>query len=415
MIRPESGPARPGPKGLAIRWLEIYRGVSVFLLNFLILLAVCTLVLAGLYGIRDARKQARRTQVYSQHFDLESYLHIDRQTALETGAEFDRMGEAESYRFYPWTVFSERPFAGHWVTVGADGARATKPVEAPNGREPLTVWCFGGSTMFGWGQPNHQTVPSHLQSLLQQALPDRAVEVQNHGHSYWFSSMELNHLMALLRHHPAPDAIVVLDGLNDSRMFLEGRHLPFFTHVAEQAWEEERRRRYAPYDGPWMRLGESFPWLRLARSLRSRLGLDDAPDALDPSLAPEPEPVDVPTALGRYGLNRRAFEALGNELELPLRQYLQPIPGFGPYIGPTQDLGPDIYAFYEQLIADPRHGLTPIHDTLYDLERPFVDQTHYSDEGCRRVAQSIANDLLPLLQTSQGENSGASVEPEPEG
>ena len=386
--RPESDP----------KWLVLYRDSGILLLNFLILLTICTVALAVLYGIRDARKEARRTQVYSQHFDLDSYLRIDRQTAMETGAEFDRMGEAESYRFYPWTVFSERPFAGRWVTVGEDGARAGIPPEPADGRAPLTVWSFGGSTMFGWGQPNEQTIPSHLQSLLQEALPDRAVEVQNHGHSYWFSSMELNHLLALLRHRPTPDAVVILDGLNDSRMFLEGRHLPFFTHVADKAWEEERRRRYAPYDGPWLAMGESFPWLRLARSIRSRLGLDGAPAALDPRLDPQFEAVDVPTALRRYGMNRRAFEGIGEELAIPVRQYLQPIPGFGPYVGETKDMGTEIYDFYQALVDEPSHGLIPIHDVLYDLERPFVDQTHYSDEGCRRVARSIADDLLALIQ-----------------
>ena len=350
------------------RFVSAYQAVAVFLLNFLILLMVSTVVLAVLYAWKDRAKETRKTEigVYSQHFDLESYVRIDRQTAVETGKEFDRMGEAESYRFYPWTVFSERAFDGRWVTVDSNGIRLGLPPQPSDDREPLVVWCFGGSTMFGWGQPNDQTIPAHLQTMLQSALPDRAVEVVNHGHSYWFSSMELNHFLALLRHHPTPDAILFLDGLNDSRMLLAGRHLPFFSHVADRAWETERRRRHSPLDGPWLAMGPSLPWLRATRALRSRLGFDP-PRVVD---QPDLEPVDVPTALSRYDANRRAIEALGAGLGIPVLQFLQPIPGYGRYAGPTKDLGPDVYGFYDQLVDNPTYGLIPIHDTLYSLERP---------------------------------------------
>jgi len=307
------------------------------------------------------------------------------------------MGERESYRFYPWTVFTERPFGGRWVSVDADGVRAGRAPEPAAGRPPLTVWCFGGSTMFGWGQADGETIASHLQEMLQSRFPERAVRVVNHGHSYWFSSMELNHFLALLRHRPAPDVAIFLDGLNDSRMFLEGRHLPFFTDVAEQAWEHERRRRYRPFDGPWLEAKPSFPWLRLAASLRSRLGLGGE-SAESAAAERPPSPVSVGDALGRYAVNRRSIQAVGERLGVEVHQFLQPIPGYGAYAATTHSLAPEIYEFYDRLLAESPEELVSVHDALHRLERPFVDQTHYSDLGCRRVAGAIADHLVERIE-----------------
>ncbi len=371
------------------RFLETYKTVAVILLNSVLLGAV---VLAGLALLAPELEQ--HVRIYSSGFDLDSYVRISREEAIRAGKEFDRMGERRSYEFYPWTVFRERPFEGELVTVSPAGTRGTAPPAAvAESKRALEIWTLGGSTMFGWGMPDSQTVASHLQTVLQERLPGRRVRVTNHGHSYYFSSMELNLLIALLRDGEKPDLVVLLDGLNDAAVLTWGLPVPFFSDFAYGAWERERQLAYnVDNELPWITVNPTFPPLRLLRGQQeSGLGRGFSLTRQSRYYRANDDPVTF--ALEHFEANRRLLAAVGETMGVELYQFLQPIKDYRtdrPYAGDQ----PLVAAVYDALLAEPREGLHSIVDALVGLERSHVDPTHYSDEGCYRVASAMAEVLL---------------------
>jgi lysophospholipase L1-like esterase len=118
--------------------------------------------------------------------------------------------------FEPFTQFKERPFAGRFVNVSADGFRHSSDQAAwPPDTNAFNVFVFGGSTTFGYGLPDAETVPSFLQSWLRTNASPR-MNVYNFGRAYYFSSQEIVLFLRLLAAGHVPQLAVFVDGLNDS-------------------------------------------------------------------------------------------------------------------------------------------------------------------------------------------------------
>ena len=71
-----------------------------------------------------------------------------------------------------------------------------------------STWFFGGSTIWGVGVTNNQTIPSHFHSI-------SGENVMNFGESGWTTRQDLNLLMNLLGDNNKPKRIIFYSGLND--------------------------------------------------------------------------------------------------------------------------------------------------------------------------------------------------------
>jgi lysophospholipase L1-like esterase len=79
----------------------------------------------------------------------------------------------------------------------------------------LTVWIFGGSTVYGTGVPDWATLPSYLSRDLNAASSD-CVMVSNFGVEGYVSNQEVILLMEELKAGGHPDIVIIYDGLNDA-------------------------------------------------------------------------------------------------------------------------------------------------------------------------------------------------------
>ena len=77
----------------------------------------------------------------------------------------------------------------------------------------LTVWYFGGSTMFGVGQRDAHTIPSEIARLAE--ADGISVRSENFGVSAWVNWQETMRLAELLDSEQPPDLIVFYDGVNE--------------------------------------------------------------------------------------------------------------------------------------------------------------------------------------------------------
>ena len=87
------------------------------------------------------------------------------------GAEFDpvamwseiKLGTAQWLSYQPYTVWTRKPIQGQYVNVDEQGCRVTE--FNSNDPEALRIWMVGGSTTWGMGVPDTETVPSRLAKL----------------------------------------------------------------------------------------------------------------------------------------------------------------------------------------------------------------------------------------------------------
>ena len=88
--------------------------------------------------------------------------------------------EALSDRWQPYVYFRQRPFPGQTITVRADGSRATwqpPPSQGDDERaKPLKILMLGGSSLWGFGSRDEQTIPSLIARTPRARCPRRDQE-----------------------------------------------------------------------------------------------------------------------------------------------------------------------------------------------------------------------------------------------
>jgi lysophospholipase L1-like esterase len=128
-------------------------------------------------------------------------------------------------RWQPYVYFRQKAFRGKTITVGADGVRATWQPPASETQRPehgtVKVLLLGGSSLWGFGARDDQTIPS----LLARSLHDQGwrVELNNLSEIGYVSTQELIALLRELQGGYRPDVVIFYDGVNDvTSALLEG-------------------------------------------------------------------------------------------------------------------------------------------------------------------------------------------------
>ena len=292
--------------------------------------------------------------------------------------------------YEPFVQYKEAPFSGRFVNVSPAGFReSAEQGPWPPAPEHLNVFVFGGSTIFGYGVPDHQTVPSYLQALLGERLPHRSVRCYNFGGASYYSSQERILFAELLAAGHRPDVAIFVDGINEF-LLEEPLHSPRLRGLLEG------------------RPGVIADWavsaLPLTKLVHWALGTGDEkkPALLDASL-------DVPELLDarieRYLANVRLAEGLAEAEGVLAVFVVQPTPTYryDPSFHPFARWGFGRHsrsAFGYPRLAErlrrepPRGALVWAADIQEDLREPlYVDLVHYNPRLARRLAAEIVDQM----------------------
>jgi lysophospholipase L1-like esterase len=192
--------------------------------------------------------------------------------------------ESLEERWQPYVYFRPKSFHGQTVTVGPDGLRATWQPLATAGelaaKKPLKVLMLGGSSLWGFGARDDQTIPSRLA----RKLHERGVlaEVKNLADLGYVSTQEVICLLRELQNGYRPDLVIFYDGVNETTSALLSGEAGLTTN------EVNRRREFNLLNSP-LRLVTALGGklladsgsLRLARAVKSRL-VSPAPQSKSP-------------------------------------------------------------------------------------------------------------------------------------
>ena len=193
------------------KFLDGYHFTAIFLLNTLIGLILLNYFFFYYFKRIDS---SAKNIISQQYYDINLELIYQDMSFREIN---DLLKEtwSRNYMYEPFIQFKERPYKGDYVNIDNNGFRYTKNQGPwPPQSDSINIFLFGGSTTFGYGVSDNQTVASYLQEYLNEKL-GQDVRVYNFGRGYYYSTQELFLYQQLLKSGFVPDFAIFIDGLND--------------------------------------------------------------------------------------------------------------------------------------------------------------------------------------------------------
>ncbi|MCB0963622.1 MAG: hypothetical protein KDA98_10030 [Acidimicrobiales bacterium] len=267
-------------------------------------------------------------------------------------------------------------FEGRYLNV-VDGKRVSYTPDDPE----LTVWFFGGSTMFGLGQRDEHTLPSVVAKAAEaNGIRIRPVNFGVSGYVNWQSLEQFE--QALSAGVEPPDLAVFYDGVNEWGMTED---------------------RLALGDA---RLGSvsRFPADDVERSW-----IQDSPDNVGPVEWPEVGELAVAMSAEQYRRGCAVIAALAESYGVPIDFAWQPSPfakkphpadeGLWERLDFDVDWLPDSTERYTSILS--RSGVEAIDLTmaLDEVDAPvYFDGAHTNELGAQVIGEALYEQLRPQLE-----------------
>jgi lysophospholipase L1-like esterase len=134
--------------------------------------------------------------------------------------EYLRRGTAYEDWYVPFLIWGEKPWHSEYINIDesfmGNMRRTANPLSPACNQAPRKViWMFGGSTVFGLGVPDTETIPSNLSRELNSA-GSACFVILNAGVEGYVTNQELILLVEELKTGQRPDMVIFYDGVNDA-------------------------------------------------------------------------------------------------------------------------------------------------------------------------------------------------------
>jgi hypothetical protein len=294
--------------------------------------------------------------------------------------------------YEPLTGFREAPRASRFINVSQRGVRATRGGARDLGpvAPETAIYVFGGSTTFGYGVPDSDTIASHLQAIVPGAV------IVNLGRGYYYSAQENVLLMKLLYGGTEVRRAVFVDGLNEK--------------CAVEAYQDEFGRLFADaqrrisYRWQW-REQVFFPLQWMIERARERLAGPGDDRGGTPAGERRNDLIcsDAGTSIRLRAVvksNLAVRDALCRRFGISCLTVLQPFAGVhGRHLNPAS-LSDERRALLRARFDEVRPAFLEAHaldatDALDGVPgHVYVDNVHYSKRGSQEIAKRIAASLV---------------------
>ena len=374
------------------------------LLNTIILLLLVNVPMFLFFSIKDSLARNKSSENYlprdeSRWAALEQVYPDLNRGEIRTLLNETR-SKARSFIYEPFTEFRERPFKGKYVNVDSNGFRVTKNQGPwpPEREKYFTVFLFGGSTTFGLGVPDDQTIASYLQALLATAGLAREARIYNFGQESYYSTQERIFFEKLITAGRRPEMAIFIDGLNDAHLYDD--RPPSASRIEEALAGNSA--------APPLQIFVKVPMVRAALAIRKRLGFseNDAAHkergmaAMD-RVACRDEAV-LRNVINRYVENKKMIEAVASAYGVRTVFVWQPVPLYKyeqrynlfayPEHHPRKPCVEGVYQLMAKFRQEHPLGVNFLYCAEMQenaVEPLYVDTVHYSAKMSSLVAKTI--------------------------
>lgn len=299
-------------------------------------------------------------------------------------------------KYYPFVEFIEKARNGKFVNVSNQGTRCHYPnrdfCTAKGGVKE--IWIFGGSTTFGYGVKDNETIAAYLS----ESLPD--YRIVNFGAASYYSTIERIKFENLLTEFSPPKAAVFIDGLNDFYFFNVPDESTLTKAYSQILNKEENPSSFANDVRARLKM------LAIYRLLEEKFGL-----TTKTSGAVTASQQQITRAIARFHINHSIVESIGDKFGITVVNVLQPIPLYG--LGhKTSQVPSELLNFGDHANSGfaYREMLTPNGELRYQdfhilnlanlgiSEGMYVDTVHYSPLFNKKIALEIYKRLSDLFK-----------------
>jgi hypothetical protein len=186
-----------------------YRFAAIVLLDFLIFFVIANIACS--FYMSYGHPHFGPLSVYPLSLTMKAYPGWSEEDVKELLREayYDARP-----RYDVITQVRERATSGRFVNVDPGGFRKVRDQgQWPPDTSAENIFMFGGSTTFGYGVSDSQTIASHLQDSTDSTK--RVVHIYNFGRAAYTSTQEMLLYLSLVRSGYVPNVAIFIDGLNE--------------------------------------------------------------------------------------------------------------------------------------------------------------------------------------------------------
>lgn len=362
---------------------RIYTGFALLCLNSAAMFVGLNVVILGGLAIWDRLTAA--PNVVAAKYGEEPLLRVYPGKTREQISDLLNETWLRRQRFEPYTMFKEAPFHGQYVKVHSAGFRHSSEQRPwPPPESAFVVFLFGGSTTFGYGVADHETIGSFLQAGLQDII-GREVHLYNFGTGAYQSTQERIAFGELLIDGHRPDLAIFIDGLNEFGFPHVPRDTDYFRRLLDGDWRSRARWMFSEVIG-------AMPMITLAARLQESPASDGSGSSgVDTAL--------VESVIARYVANVHQTNAAAEAHSVDTIFVWQPSPFYNydrahhPFFNaarnPLDQKGYEIAAA-RLPVEVPGKNFFWLADMQQHLREPlYVDNVHYTTAMSERVANAV--------------------------
>ncbi len=286
---------------------RIYVTVSIIFFNVFLLLALINLGFSGLADLKEYLRKSRLPPSLSFSFkaDNPELGRVYQGLSKPELNELIKENRSVTQGYAPYVQFKELPFHGRFVNVDPRGFRLIDGREKwPIDRNCFNIFVFGGSTAFGAGVADDQTIAGCLkQIIVDDGNP--IINVYNFGRSSYISIQEGVLLQRLILSGNVPKLAIFVDGLND---FAHHDGLPGFTKDLTKFMGEGHK-------PAWRKILEELPVTKFFTKSREAISEKENPPAQV-----------IAEVISRYKANKDIIEGICEKFGIKTVFVWQPVP-----------------------------------------------------------------------------------------
>lgn len=289
--------------------LKKYQNFSGLFFGFFILFLGLNLFLYSVTTIENYYRTLANPIQKEYQFSFESYY-----PGWSAGdiAKLQEETWSRKFMFEPFVQFKEGPFDGQHVNVDGEGFRySNDQAPWPPSPDMTSIFVFGGSTTFGYGVADGDTIVSHLQDMLRERLPYKNIAMYNFGRGFYYSSQERALFEKLLASGQVPDMAIFINGMNEFAQIGKAER-PQFTPELEEVFTKERYQNYLL----------NLPLISRLRSLFSHQS-EEPQSQTDES---EAKQIQIQGGIHRYVSNKKMIQAASEAFGVEPIFIWQPVP-----------------------------------------------------------------------------------------
>ena len=348
-------------------------------------------------------------KISKQFLNQTKFERVDRIENLKViyGKDFEDyvdvyINQSNAMMYEPLTEFKEKIKNSKFVSVSELGNRCTqinlKNCEPAKGGGD-EIWIFGGSTVFGYGLKNDETIAAYLNKLIKNK------RVINFGQGYYNSNQSRIYFQNLLTFLPKPHAAIFLEGYNDFKNNqINNYKYPTKTALSNNYKLLINNREISTNEKIFKWFKERFNrlnFVRLIKQVQENRSNNTDTDLIKVNNLEEAYSTLVNRLMTNFTINK----SIGEKMEIKILNILEPIAlstdsfsSSGLPESYLKNFDKSVYHYKKiyEIIENNNNFLNLIDLYLVNLnieEKMFVDRTHFSKNLSKEIALKIYDKL----------------------